>query len=237
MRAALLAQASQLTGDRFAVVPCALCHEDTLTLAGYGDRVICPTCSGVAVEPPVGTVALPREIIKPLDVPPRYRYDERKYPKTSHAKLAQVLAWQYGPKGLVLNGPTGTGKTIAMYSLCSREHESGRTVEHMTAAEFSYEVMRAFGAFEQDRLITRMTKCDIFFIDDIGNSELSERAKEVLFHVFETRTKNLLPIFATTNYVSQELADKIKGDMGAALARRLKEYSVNIIFTKPEDKK
>ncbi len=52
-------------------------------------------------------------------------------------EAAKVTQWQYGPRGLVVVGPTGVGKTRAMWLLLKRLVYEGRHVRALNAVEFA----------------------------------------------------------------------------------------------------
>jgi len=70
------------------------------------------------------------------------RTDPARLPQT---QLPEVLAWQYGPEGLLLVGPTGTYKTRTAYLLLKRlVLDEGRRVEAFDGLAFDHECVRRF---------------------------------------------------------------------------------------------
>ena len=162
--------------------------------------------------------------------PPLYQsLDVERLP--DQAALAAAMAWGWGPKGLVLFGPTGFGKTRIAYQVAAREFAANRTIAAMTHPEFSGRVIKLMdGRNSLDRWIETLSRVDIFFLDDLGKSRFTDYAdrgkhsEEVLFDVFERRTASLLPTIFTCNLTGRSLKDSMSPDRGAPFLRRVNEF-------------
>ena len=74
--------------------------------------------------------------------PPLYAAtDPARLPQES---LRRVMAWQFGPRGLVIHGPTGTGKTRAAFLLLRRLHDERRRIVAFHGNSFSHLCARKF---------------------------------------------------------------------------------------------
>lgn len=161
--------------------------------------------------------------------PPLYQQtDPSRLPQDA---LAQVNAWQFGPRGLIAVGPTGLGKTRALWLLIRRLCHDGRSVLAFSGTRFGEEVADAFGSGRGTAWMKGATGVDVLFLDDFTKSVLTERADSALFGVVETRTANCLPILTTTNLDGQGLARQISADRAAPLVRRLREFCEAVQFT------
>jgi len=159
------------------------------------------------------------------------RHDPRRYPKASASKLAAVLAWQYGERGLLLHGETDQGKSRAAWLLLRRLHFAGHGIIAFDAVSFSHEVARQFGSERgPDRWLRSLYSAPVVFLDDLGKCRLTERGEAELFGLIETRTANGKPIIATTNFVGGTLANAMRPETGIPLARRLREFCECIAF-------
>jgi len=160
--------------------------------------------------------------------PPLYRMtDPARLPQD---KLADVLSWEYGAKGLLLIGPTGGGKTRAGYLLLRRLLEEGRRIRAFDCVAFGHEVGRQFRGGTGEDFTDALAKAEIVFLDDVGKIPFTERAEAELFALIERRTANLLPIIATLNMTGENLEAKTSQDRGAPMVRRLREFCQTIVF-------
>lgn len=166
--------------------------------------------------------------------------DEERLRKETRGKLDAVLKWRFGSTGLLLHGPTRTGKTRTAYAVLKREFAKDRAIGAMSHAEFTMKVMTMQGADNQWRLqkwCDVLRRLDILFIDDLGKGKLARAdgggsaAEEVLFHVFEERTKAQMPTFWTTEHKSDELRTRLSFERCDAFLARLREFSLSVAFT------
>jgi hypothetical protein len=152
------------------------------------------------------------------------------YQDTDVARLPQgvlkgLLDWKYSPSGVVLYGATGKQKTRLMYQLLRSEFDAGRKIVAYSASDFRMSAAQAAMDGNLEEWMQRAATAEIFYFDDLGQMKMTESSEETLFSVVEKRTANLLPIFATTQYVGEEFSSQfIRQDRGKAIARRLREF-------------
>lgn len=151
------------------------------------------------------------------------------------AAYAEAMTWKYGPKGMVLHGPTGFGKTRIAYQVVRREFDASRMVFAFTHSEFASKVIKLMdGRHSLDKWVDVLCHADLLFIDDLGKSRFTDYAdrgkhsEEVLFSIFETRTAINLPTIFTTNLAGHDLKAAMSPDRGAPFVRRLNEFSTYI---------
>ncbi len=142
----------------------------------------------------------------------------------------QVLAWKFNPKGLVLIGPTGTGKTRAAFLLLKRLYLEGRSVEVFHGNRFGHECSRKFFDNQGEEWIRDIFVQDVVFFDDLGKFKMTERVEAELFSLIELRVSHLRPIIVTTNFVGESLESKLTSDRGHPLVRRLREFCDSVAF-------
>ena len=161
--------------------------------------------------------------------PPLYRdTDPARLPKK---QLAKVMSWTYGPRGLLLHGSTGKGKTRCAYQLLHRLHfEEHRRIIAMTATSFSHYCGARFGNQTGEKWIRELSQAEVFFLDDLGKGRLTERAEAELFGLIEARIADCLPLILTTNATGASLVEQLSPDRGEPLVRRLREFCESVTF-------
>jgi DNA replication protein DnaC len=161
--------------------------------------------------------------------PPLYQAtDPARLPQRA---LAEVLAWHYGPEGLLLRGATGTGKTRAAFLLLNRlVLEERRGVRAFDGLGFEHECVRRFRGGTGEDWADELAEVDLVFLDDLGKGCFTPRAEAELCSLIERRAANNLPIIATTNMTGADLAAKATDDRGPPMVRRLREFCRCVVF-------
>jgi hypothetical protein len=146
-------------------------------------------------------------------------------------KLKEVLNWRYGPRGLLLHGSTGKGKSRCAWVLLNREFEAGRTVKHLgVTAGLTYSAQYADSATQVQRWIEKFTNTDLLLLDDVFKSKFTDSFELAIFMIVEERVKNQKPIILTSNDTGPSLIQRMSPDRGEPLVRRLREYCTPINF-------
>lgn len=169
-------------------------------------------------------------------VPPEFQDTDLTHPKMTTAAALKALAWEFGPHGLLLVGPTGECKSRCAYEVLRREHMAGRVCCQYTAGEWAYRCLGMTHDFKVfDRWIKLIKDCDILMIDDLGKSRLTYKdhqatmATELLFDAIDYRCKTKLPTFVTTNLTGADFKERW-GEHGQAFLRRLIQFSYGVRF-------
>ena len=159
------------------------------------------------------------------------------YEQTDAAKipnqrcLNKVLGWQFGPRGLMIGGPTGQGKTRSLMLLCRRlVIEEGRQVKLFMGNSFARACADMFGEGSSTQWMKDAIKADVVVLDDLGKFKLTERVESELSGLVEERTSWGRPVLVTLNATGEELKAKLSADRGAPLLRRLREFCEPIAF-------
>lgn len=143
------------------------------------------------------------------------------------AALAQLEAWNYGPVGLYIHGPVGTGKTCAAQCLALREIVKGRrsalvaNVPAMLAT-----IRRSFGATGESTDIDQVAQCvRLLVLDDLGAEKLTDWALETMFLIVDRRVQRGLPMIITSNLSLRDL----EKTAGPRIADRIAE-ACDVVF-------
>jgi len=164
------------TSTEQSVFPCNMCGKpvaicDTRVFAvarRYG--VTCDPCADAANRETTAR-ALANSRQHRLDewerlCPPDFQNTEP-HRLPSPSKLQRVLAWHFGPRGLVLHGPTGTGKSRCAWELSRREFLAGRSVRVLNhSIHVSYPALFADGGAAVARWADGLVKAEILLLDD-----------------------------------------------------------------------
>jgi len=213
-------------------------ESSSVEVRGHTMRVVCVECSQADKEALREFYAeserMEMEARWKHICPPLYRQtDPARLPQD---KLSQVMSWSYGPGGLMLLGPTDTGKTRCAFLLLRRLLEQGRSIRAYDCVGFGHECARQFswkGSFgDGAEWIEWLVGLDVLFFDDLGKGVFTERVESELFGLIEKRVANLRPIVVTTNMIGRTMADKLSADRSAPLIRRLREFCKVVTFTK-----
>lgn len=151
-------------------------------------------------------------------------------------KLAAVTAWKYGPKGLLLVGPTGTGKTRCAWLLVRRLFlEERRRVMYFDGIGWGISVAQAYGEPDTtERWLDRLCRADVLFFDDLFKAKMTEAQEQALYGVFERRAAWLRPVIATMNstgdMILARMTDNGRADRGEPLLRRMREFCEVVSF-------
>jgi hypothetical protein len=196
---------------------------------------ICPVCSEVRAELDMQS-ARERNTDQARRVeawkracPPTFLTTERvKIPNP--VRYDRVMQWQFGPKGLVIHGPSGKGKSRCAWELVKREHMSGRRWAALDSS-FAYEYAEQFQKpAECGKWVRSKTDVDLLLLDDVFKSKLSDSVEQALFTIINQRVENGRPTIITTNDTGETLQNRMSQDRGEAFVRRLREFFENIAF-------
>jgi DNA replication protein DnaC len=140
-------------------------------------------------------------------------------------KLKEILAWQYGSRGLIIRSrASGRGKTRSAWRLLRKQWLEERTIAFHTAGGFKRKVQDAAQVFHLDAWFKQLAAVDILYIDDLGKGDWTQLTEAFWFDLVETRTSHCRPIILTTNYKGEELEDRSRGDIPEFTIRRLREF-------------
>ena len=150
------------------------------------------------------------------------------------ARFEQVQKWQYGPVGLLLVGPTRSGKTRSAWKLLQRLHfNEHREIIAYAPMDLKLAVASAWQDTEAaEKWIFHLRHVDVVFFDDLDTVKFTEAVEETIYDAFEFRPMHRKPVIATVNRTGRELADRMNANgRGAKIVERMREYCQVINFT------
>lgn len=151
---------------------------------------------------------------------------------------AALLAWaaelvkldgaddKTGPS-LLIAGPTGTGKTHAMFGALRRyvEARGTRLLWQVTAADL-YAKLRPRTGQDSEAVFESWATGALLAIDDLGSAKGSDWTDEINYRLLNHRYNAKLPTLITTNLPPREMA----GVLGERVASRLAEMATTVVL-------
>jgi len=151
--------------------------------------------------------------------------------EATRAQCAAVVGWRYGPKGLLLVGEHGGGKTRSAFALVQRLMTHDRlNVDWWTAQDLAGRICEEveYGVDEARKFIDALSDARCLVIDDLGQEEVNasqrDRVQAWMLSLIDKRCVKGLPMIVTTNYGAKRMYVKYGHERGGAIARRLSEH-------------
>ncbi|MHC1767393.1 MAG: ATP-binding protein [Verrucomicrobiia bacterium] len=138
--------------------------------------------------------------------------------------LEEIMQWSFGPRGLLLHGPTGSCKTRIAWRLLRREFEQGRKVHALKAASVGMESHRHALEGDLEKWFSRLVEPDVLLIDDLGKGRFTDSAEAHIFNVVDQRTEQGRPLIITTNETRSSLTKRMTSARCEPFLRRLRDY-------------
>jgi predicted ATPase len=144
-------------------------------------------------------------------------------------------------RGIYLFGATGSGKTRTAFELCRRRIERGSSVAYLVAQNLKDELASLRNdPVGKAELLAALIEVDILVLDEFGHT-LSDSFGEAVRTILERRGPFGLVVCSqySPDQFKRRWTDRQSGDLaqhGAAIARRLKEFTVGIKFIRPFSK-
>jgi DNA replication protein DnaC len=149
----------------------------------------------------------------------------------SPATADSVLEWEFNSRGIILYGPTRSGKTRSAWLLIKKIFMQDRSVRVMDSMSgFEYAAAFSDSASRALEWVQARSNCKLLFMDDVFKVKLTDSFEAALFAIVDHRMNHQLPIIATLNDTGDTLAARMTDDRGNPFIARLKEMCDTIIF-------
>lgn len=157
---------------------------------------------------------------------------EEKLPLSGAA--GKVLGWIYGPRGMMLHGPTDTGKTRAVFLLLKRIINQGWRPAAFSVNGFGRECAHAFSNRQGKEWFSTISKVNLLFIDDFGKDNMTASVRSNMFAMIDARITKCLPTILTTNLDGAMLGKLMSNDRAQPMLRRLRDpgFFQDVAFVK-----
>lgn len=130
--------------------------------------------------------------------------------------------------GVVLYGPSGTGKDHLLTAMLIRAFDDGAKIKWINGMDFFADVRdRISDSLSEQELVRGLVEPDILAISDPlpPTGPVSPFQAQVLFRVLDRRYREMKPVLATMNVKNgEEAADRL----GISVAERLKDRSLTL---------
>ena len=167
--------------------------------------------------------------------PRRYRlFDPDRFDGNAEM-MARAMEWEFGPRGLVLHGHTGQGKSWAAFRIAKREHFAGRKVTVVNGNRLREIVSIVTESnYRYNEALGRIIRAELLILNDPFKAKITDKIEEALWEIIDERHEWERPIILTMNGVAANIEPMLSPDRGAALFRRLREENQTIHFPEPK---
>lgn len=113
-------------------------------------------------------------------------------------------------QGLILSGPTGSGKTHLAVAAIKACMQKGYTAAFWSVAENLDRMMPGHGEeWEYAALMEKACRAQVLLLDDLGVEKPSDWTQKQLTIIIDSRYRDKKPIFATTNCKANEMQEHL----------------------------
>lgn len=151
----------------------------------------------------------------------------------NHTAVSAAQQWiaQSPSHGLLLQGPTGTGKTHLVRAMGHRLLADHRTMLY-TSVPYLLERLRPNSGVRMEDVLRLHINADIVIWDDVGAEKETEWTLDRLYLLLDARYEADKPLLATTNWTPEEL----RMQLGSRITSRLIEMAPIWVVKGPDER-
>ena len=119
--------------------------------------------------------------------------------------------------GLMLFGPTGTGKTFIAFCIANELINKLTPVIAISSIGLLNKIKETYGRYGNEgevQIINSLKNASLLILDDLGAENNTSWSKEKLYEIIDSRYRDGKPIIITPNLTRDQLRDKLTGDDG-----------------------
>ena len=138
-------------------------------------------------------------------------YELARAAKAKTEELCRAVCQGEQPRGLLLLGQAGSGKTHLAAAAANRLVQKGRNVLFIVVPDLLDELKSSFGGDETagQELLRRAKRAEVLVLDDLGTHNMSDWTRGVLFAILNFRVNEGLTTIATSNLDEVSLKDAL----------------------------
>jgi len=160
------------------------------------------------------------------------RFDTRSSPSVNHALLAELMTCRFITEHapVLIAGPTGTGKSHLVQSLCHCALRAGHEVLFITHAKLLAQLHAARATNTFERKLQQLARIEVLAIDDFGLRPMRSPQDEDFHDLVDARYERKTTLL-TSNLDFDEWGAAFPNKlMGAATLDRLRDAAYRIVL-------
>ncbi len=128
-------------------------------------------------------------------------------------------------RGLLIDGPVGSGKTFLLACIANELLAYGRGVRYISHSDFLFLVRLSFAPdspHSEYELIRDIERIPVLIIDDLGTEQATDFSSSLLYRIIDHRYGKNLPFVISTSCSLNQLARRL-GYLGEKIMQRITE--------------
>lgn len=204
--------------QQYSEEKCPICYGTSWQIVdqdGHEAAKRCRCAESLILENKIKSAAIPEEL-KNCSFKNYQRGEDNQ--KAFNAAYKFVKDWDLKPKGLLITGTVGTGKTHLTIAIINNLLVKKRiSTLFVNTPELVAELRDAQFKDSLSGKMDKIKECPLVCFDDLAKERMTEWVKEQYYRIINHRYLYKLPILATSNNSINDLGDKL----GDATASRL----------------